>query len=120
MIVGGTGLYIDTIYKNFSMPPAIEPNRAYRDELEAIEKNEKGKIRQMLDAIDPVSASQIHPHAIRYIIRALEIHHMTGQTKTDLVRTQPVRFPVCMISLTRDIQIANERIYTRVGEMLDM
>jgi tRNA A37 N6-isopentenylltransferase MiaA len=25
-----------------------------------------------------------------------------------------------MISLTRDIQIANERIYTRVGEMLDM
>jgi len=32
MIVGGTGLYIDTIYKNFTMPDA-EPNLALREQL---------------------------------------------------------------------------------------
>ena len=102
------------------MPPAIPPNRAYRQTLEDIEKNEKGKIRQMLDAVDPLSASQIHPHAIRYIIRALEIYTMTGHTKTSLVHTQPVRYPLLMVSLSRAIQPASDRIYTRVGEMLDM
>jgi len=32
MIVGGTGLYIDSIYKNFTMPEA-KPDPQYRDEL---------------------------------------------------------------------------------------
>ena len=38
MIVGGTGLYIDTIYKNFSMPD-VEPDMELRKEL--FEKEEK-------------------------------------------------------------------------------
>jgi tRNA dimethylallyltransferase len=37
IIVGGTGLYIDTIYKNFSMPKG-EPNPTLRDELYEKEK----------------------------------------------------------------------------------
>ncbi|MBU0626301.1 hypothetical protein KKG31_06820 [Patescibacteria group bacterium] len=32
MIVGGTGLYIDTIYKNFTMPDA-QPDPKLREEL---------------------------------------------------------------------------------------
>jgi len=36
MIVGGTGLYIDTIYKNFSMPE-LPPNPTLREELYAKE-----------------------------------------------------------------------------------
>lgn len=39
MIVGGTGLYIDTIYKNFTMPSA-EPNPTLRDELYAQEESD--------------------------------------------------------------------------------
>lgn len=34
MIVGGTGLYIDTIYKNFSLPPEVKANRERRTEIE--------------------------------------------------------------------------------------
>jgi len=37
IIVGGTGLYIDTLYKNFSLPESA-PNRELRKELEEKEK----------------------------------------------------------------------------------
>ena len=39
-IVGGTGLYIDTIYKNFSLPPDVKANRQRREELEQIEQSQ--------------------------------------------------------------------------------
>lgn len=40
MIVGGTGLYIDTIYRNMSMPPDVPPQRERRYELEALEQQQ--------------------------------------------------------------------------------
>lgn len=40
LIVGGTGLYIDTIYRNMSMPPAVPPQRERRYELEALEQQQ--------------------------------------------------------------------------------
>jgi tRNA A37 N6-isopentenylltransferase MiaA len=36
-IVGGTGLYIDTVYKNFTMPEAA-PDYLFREELQKKEK----------------------------------------------------------------------------------
>jgi len=33
--------------------------------------------------IDPEEADKHHPNSIRYIIRALEIYHQTGKTKTE-------------------------------------
>jgi tRNA A37 N6-isopentenylltransferase MiaA len=37
MIVGGTGLYIDTVYKNFSLPPDVKADRKRRTELDRLE-----------------------------------------------------------------------------------
>jgi tRNA dimethylallyltransferase len=37
LIVGGTGLYIDTIYKNFSLPPDVPADRERRGVLEEFE-----------------------------------------------------------------------------------
>lgn len=39
-VVGGTGLYIDTIYKNFSLSPDVDPNRKRRQELQTQESQD--------------------------------------------------------------------------------
>lgn len=117
LIVWWTGLYVDTLYKNYSVPE-VEPDfelRAQRDELEA---NEQWVLWKKLHAIDPIEAAKHHPNSTRYISRALEIHAKTGLTKTDAAKEQPVQRPMLMIWLRREKEDSNERIATRVWEML--
>lgn len=119
MIVGGTGLYIDTIYRNMSMPPDVPPQRERRYELEALEQQQPWYCRSLLSSVDPDTAAELHPHATRFIIRALEIYEQTGIPKSQLVHENPVDHPLVMISLTRSVEKANTLIAQRVGEMID-
>lgn len=73
----------------------------------------------MLDEIDPQEASKHHPSSTRFIIRALEIYHKTGLTKSQLVKKNPPRYPLQMISLQQDTQIGNKLIDVRIEQMLD-
>lgn len=75
-IVGGTGLYIDTIYKNFSMPDC-PPDLKLRAELEEKEEKDPGFLFRELSKIDPDEAQKLHPNSTRYLIRALEIYYTT-------------------------------------------
>ena len=36
-------------------------------------------MHQRLELVDPVSAAKLHPNDLRRIVRALEVHHTTGQ-----------------------------------------
>jgi len=117
IIVWWTWLYIDTIYKNFQMPEC-PPNYEYRDELQKKEDSEPGYVYKLLKQIDPDEANKLHPNATRYIIRALEIYHETGKTKTDLFLHQPVRHPLLMLWLWREKEETNMRINARIKEML--
>ena len=117
IIVWGTGLYIDTIYKNFQMPEC-PPNYAYRDELQKMEDNEPWYVYKLLMETDPEEANKLHPNATRYIIRALEIFHETWKTKTELFLHQPVRHPLLMLWLWRDKDEGNKLINSRIKDML--
>ncbi len=118
LIVWGTGLYIDTLYKNYSVPEvsADFELRAKRDQEEL---EEPWILRKRLHAIDPTEALKHHPNSSRYIIRALEIHEKTGLTKTDAAKEQPVQWPMLMIGLWRNREDTNKRIASRVGTMID-
>jgi tRNA dimethylallyltransferase len=117
MIVGGTGLYIDTIVYNFSMS-TCEPDQKYRDQLEELEAKQPGSVWRMLNEIDPVEAAKNHPNSIRFIIRALEIYQVSGKTKTELMQKAPPRYPLLMIELQQDVQLGNKLIDERIGLML--
>lgn len=119
VIVGGTGLYIDTIYKNFSLPPDIKANRERRAELEEMEQSEPWYIRNLLNSFDPDTAAEFHPKNTRYIIRAIEMYEQTGIPKSLLVRENPVDQTLLMVSLTRDVDTANNLIHQRVEEMIE-
>ncbi len=116
-IVGWTGLYIDTIYKNFTLPES-KPNFAQRKKREAEEEKTPGILHKKLQEIDPIEAEKLHPNSIRYIIRALEICKNTGKTKTECCKEQPVDQPILMIGIRRDKESTNKLINARIKEML--
>lgn len=115
-IVWGTGLYIDTIYKNFSMPEC-PPDYALRAELEAEEAQKPGFLWQELNKVDPEEAQKLHPNSTRYLVRALEIYKKTWKTKTEGFLQQEVRNPLLMLGLRRDKESTNLLINTRIKEM---
>jgi len=116
-IVWWTGLYIDTIYKNYSLPES-KPNRDFREKMFANENQEPWFLHKKLISIDPIEAEKIHPKSTRYIVRALEIFEQTWQTKSTICKEQPVKNPLLMIWLRRDKESTNSLIDHRVEEMI--
>ncbi len=117
MVVGGTGLYIDTLYKNFTMPD-VSPDYELRNYLNEQEKKQPGWLHAELERVDPVSAAKIHPHCTRYLVRAIEIYKKTGIPKSEACRQLPVRWPLLMIGLWRNKKDTNHLIDRRIKEMI--
>lgn len=116
-IVGWTGLYIDTIYKNFLMAD-VEPDFPLRESRYKEEEATPWSLWKKLNEVDPVEAMRHHPNSSRYIVRALEIYEKTGVSKTNSVSEQPVEQPIFMLWLWRDKDDSNRRINSRIKEML--
>lgn len=125
IIVGGTGLYIDSLLKNRPFAPVTE-NKSLRMELEAeISSTEDGgeRMLQRLSGYDPDTASRLYPNDHKRIVRALEIVLTTGKTQHqfDLESKQlPPRFTSLMLGLNyENREDLRERIATRVDCMLE-
>ncbi|MCM3667803.1 tRNA (adenosine(37)-N6)-dimethylallyltransferase MiaA [Mesobacillus maritimus] len=121
MIVGGTGLYIQSILFDYQFTEAASDSE-FRQELERVAE-EKGneELHNRLREVDPNSAERIHPNNVRRVIRALEIHHCTGKTMTAYqAEQQPeLLYETCLLGLTMDREWLYERINKRVDIMMD-
>ena len=84
IIVGGTGLYIDSLIYEIEFQD-IEIDLKYREELEKIVE-EKGLEYVYKEAcrIDPKAMEKISSNDQKRILRVLEIYKQTGKTKTEL------------------------------------
>jgi tRNA dimethylallyltransferase len=98
--------------------PSAEPNPTLRDELYKQEESDPGSLHKELMNVDPEEAGKIHPKSTRYLVRALEIYHTTGEKKSDTFVQQEVDQPILMIGLRREKEETNRRINTRIKEML--
>lgn len=84
IIVGGTGLYVDSLINNVDFFE-FENDEKYRQELLDIANKSGGQaLLDMLAKIDIESAQRLHPNDIKRIIRALEVFKVTGKTQTQL------------------------------------
>lgn len=79
ILVGGTGLYINSLTCNMNFTEANKDEN-YRSELESLAK-EKGNefIHNMLKYIDPISYNEIHYNNRKRVIRALEVYKLTNK-----------------------------------------
>lgn len=120
MIVGGTGLYIQSVLYDYQFTEAASDNE-FRIKLEqmAVEQGNE-ELHQRLREVDPKSAERIHPNNLRRLIRALEIYHCTGKTMTEYQQEQQpeLLYDTCMIGLTMDRELLYNRINKRVDLMM--
>ncbi len=123
VLVGGTGLYYNSLVDNIEFLPE-ESDFEYREFLKnKAEKSGAQSLLDMLYEIDPESAKDLHVNNLGRIIRALEIYHTTGKTKTmqneqSLVNPSPFEvFPICLDA--KDRQFLYDRINRRVDIMVE-
>lgn len=121
IIVGGTGLYIDSlIYGIEYQDEDIDTN--YRDKLNLIAEREGlEKLYKDAVAIDPEAMKKISKSDKKRIIRVLEIYHKTGKTKTQMEkesRKKGVKYNYKVFSITMDREELYSRIEKRVDQMI--
>lgn len=121
MIVGGTGLYIQSVIFDYHFTEAPS-DPVFRRSLEE-EAETKGQefVHGKLKEVDPESASRIHPNNVRRVIRALEIIHCTGKTAGELQENQSpeLLYDTAIIGLTMDREMLYNRINLRVDLMME-
>jgi tRNA dimethylallyltransferase len=99
--------------------PEISPDYALRKKMYDKEEKTPGILWKELYAVDPDEANKHHPNSTRYIVRALEIFHISGKTKTELFTAHPPKWPLLMLGLRREKDDTNRRINKRIHEMFD-
>ncbi|MDU4670969.1 MAG: tRNA (adenosine(37)-N6)-dimethylallyltransferase MiaA [Finegoldia magna] len=122
IIVGGTGLYINSITHKLEFN-TVKSDEKLRYELENIAESQGNqKLHKMLEDIDSESASKIHMNNVRRVIRAIEVYKLTGHKFSEIndkFDHYNDDYDFYIIGLNDDREILYERINQRVDEMID-
>jgi tRNA dimethylallyltransferase len=120
-IVGGTGLYIESLCYSFQFSEAASDEQYRQEQARFLAEFGEQALHDKLKQVDPVSAERLHPNNTRRIIRALEILHVTGTTLSAQLAGQTKQSPydLCLIGLTMDRALLYKRIEQRIDQMID-
>lgn len=122
IVVGGTGLYIDSLLDHIRFPEiTASPEIRTRLEQEA-ETLGRTALLERLRGCDPETAEKLHENNLRRIIRALEVYEQTGIPLSEHARRSravPPPWEVLRFGIGfRDREILYERIRRRVELMV--
>lgn len=123
IIVGGTGLYIDSLLNGIKFPDQPE-NENIRAKLTA-QAAEMGNefMHRRLSEIDPEYAKNLHPNNVGRVIRAIELYELTGKTMSQQLKESkevPSKYSAVMVGIDfADRAKLYERINLRVDLMLE-
>lgn len=119
MLVGGTGLYINSLIYNYSFA-ASNKDEEYRKYLEAIAE-EKGVnyVHEMLKDVDMDSYNRLYPNDLKRVIRALEVYKVTGvpisvAMKDDDIYDIPYKVYYYVLNMDRS------KLYERINKRVDL
>ncbi|SEQ12503.1 tRNA (adenosine(37)-N6)-dimethylallyltransferase MiaA [Arthrobacter sp. OV608] len=115
ILVGGSGLYVRAALDVLEFPgtdPALR--QRLEDDLAA---QGAGALLARLQAVDPVSAGRLSDS--RRIIRALEVHELTGRPFSSFMPQREYFQPAVQIGLSVDREQLRERLALRVHRMVD-
>ena len=116
LLVGGTGLYVQAVVDNLTIPGRYPHVRA---ELEA--ETDTAALHQRLADLDPVAAGRMEPGNRRRIVRALEVTVGSGTPFSDfgpgMDRYPAVQWPMVGLDVPRPV--LDERIAGRYARQMD-
>ncbi|MCM3386949.1 tRNA (adenosine(37)-N6)-dimethylallyltransferase MiaA [Ureibacillus chungkukjangi] len=121
IIVGGTGLYVQSVLYDFQFTKEDvdeEARKSYYDELAKIGHD---AMHAKLMELDPETAETIHPNNTRRVIRALEMVELHGVSKAseEHNRGDIPLYQHLIIGLDMDREKLYERINLRVDIMME-
>ena len=122
IIVGGTGLYIDSLIYGIEYND-IKIDEEYRKQLEKrAEEEGLQNLYEEAKKIDPKAMEKISNNDRKRIIRVLEIYKTTGKTKTEQEeesRKREIQYQYYVFALNFERQKLYERINIRVDNMIE-
>lgn len=122
MVVGGTGLYINSLVYNLNFAK-VAPDEEYRAELEGLaDKYGDTYLHERLVEVDIKSSDSISINDRKRIIRALEIYKVTGKTMSEHnenFRKEVDKYNLAMVCLNMDRSKLYDRINRRVDIMIE-
>src|SRR4051812_1082325 len=116
IVVGGTPLYYKALFEGLFEGPAADPQIRER-----LRSTDLAELHARLKAIDPEAATRIHVNDRKRLVRALEVHEITGRPissfQTDWASGK-ARHEAIWIGLAWDREALNRRINARVKSMM--
>ena len=120
LVVGGSGLYIkalvDGIFNTVDVDEELREKLMHQRKIHG-----NDYLYNKLKEVDPVSASKMLPQNYKRIIRALEVHHLTGKPIWMLQNEykREINFEFNQYGLNWKRKVLYENIEKRVDEMIE-
>lgn len=119
VLVGGTGLYLDSLLKNIKFESSNKNIKLNKN----LNELENSKLMEMLYKIDPKTAEKLHINDRKRILRALEFYYTTGSLISEQVeksKKSELVYDVCKIGLNFvNRNLMYDKINNRVDYMFD-
>lgn len=119
VVVGGTGLYIDTLLNNVRLTEDSFDESLRAKLLKRVEEEGIESLLNELESIDPEYASKMHPNNVKRIVRALEVWYSSGTTMTQQIENSRAESPYDVLYLGLDAT-DREYLYNRINLRVDI
>ncbi len=123
IVVGGTGLYIDSLVRGRTFAKNEESGLLREELLKIYEKDGADALHKILSELDPVRAAEIHKNNVKRVIRAIEVCKLSGKTITEHdeeTKKLPPKYEAAYIGIEFPDRAALwERIHLRVDMMMN-
>ncbi|MBK7377490.1 MAG: tRNA (adenosine(37)-N6)-dimethylallyltransferase MiaA [Ignavibacteriales bacterium] len=119
IVVGGSGLYVRALVDGLF--EIGDNDEEYRKHLSDLRKNNGNEfLYEKLISVDPDAAAKMLPQNWKRVMRALEVHHLTGRKISDLHKEyeREINIKYFQFGLNWERNILYERINNRVDEMI--
>lgn len=119
IVVGGTGLYINSLIFNLDFSDTI-CDWELRKKL-TLEAQEKGNeyLHNKLRQIDPAAADKIHKNNVKRVVRAIEVYNYTNKPISVHQKESRKKPPIHNFILL-GIRMDRQRLYERINKRVDL
>lgn len=118
ILVGGTMMYFNALINGISAMP--KSDQTIRQQLvQEAETSGWQALHEQLSAIDPVSASRIHPNDPQRLTRALEVYRISGKTLTYWQQQSKAAcpYPIVQFAIAPSERAA---LHSRIAQRFDL
>jgi len=120
LVVGGTGLYVRTLLKGLCDAPPADPIVRAALRQESKDQGFDHLYARLVD-VDPAAAARLHPRDESKVIRALEVHQLSGRRMSEFQQEHGFAerpFSALIIGLNRERGALYRRIEARIDWQL--